>query len=130
MIAHCRSDKFHVKCFNWPKICLGQILIYIKLICAPLPYGQHQRCQLKQAGQRSQDNGSYSRRAHGVWAHQRRKKTRQSQSQEDETAEEDIQEGAEGGAGKCLHLDLVLHLVEENRKINKNKNPQINLTAT
>lgn len=85
-------------------------------ICTPTsnsiysPYGQHQGGQLQQAGQGSHSQGSRSRRARGGRAHQRWKEAGQRQGQKDKTAEENIQEGAEGGARKCLHLHLVLHL--------------------
>lgn len=80
---------------------------------ASSPYGQHQGGQLQQAGQGSQGQGSGSWRARGGRAHQRWKEAGQCQGQEDKTAEENIQEGAEGGASKCLHLNLVLHLEEK-----------------
>ncbi|TNN63105.1 hypothetical protein EYF80_026721 [Liparis tanakae] len=77
---------------------------------ASSPYGEHQGGQLQQAGQGSQGQGGGSRRARGGWAHQRWKETGQRQGQEEETAEKNIQEGAEGGARECLHLRQVLHL--------------------
>lgn len=74
------------------------------------PYGQHHRGQLQQPGHGSQGNGSGGWWAHGGRAHQGWEETGQRQGHEHETAEQNIQEGAEGGAGERLYLDLVLHL--------------------
>lgn len=80
-------------------------------LCALIsPYGQHQRGQLQQAGQESHGQGSRGGKDCSQWAHHGWKEAGQSQGQEDETAKENIQEGAECGACKGLHLNLVSHL--------------------
>lgn len=118
-----QPQKIHV---DWYKTCVSTATkkhthestqpICMSSAKASSPYGQRQWGQLKQASQRSQGQGSRGRWAHSGRAHQRWKEAGQSEGQEDETAEENIQEGAEGGARKCLHLNLVLHL-EENMKV-------------
>lgn len=92
------------------------------------PNRQHKGGQLQKACQGSQDQGGGSRRAHGGRAHQRREEAGQRQGHEDETVQENVQEGAEGGARKCLHLHPVLDLEEksgesEGEKIQGAQNP-------
>lgn len=80
------------------------------------PDRQHQRRHLQQAGQRRQDQGGSGWRAQGGRHHKGGEEAGQRQRRKDQTAEENIQEGAEGGAGKGLHLDLVSNLGGEEEK--------------